>query len=258
MHEGNTGGFATLVAIGDSFTEGLNDPGPRPDEFRGWADRLAAAMAQREPGFRYANLAVRGKLLGEIVTEQVPLAAAMAPDVVTFAGGGNDILRPGGDPDALAHLYERGVRELTAAGSRVVVFTGFDTRSTLLLRQLRGRVATYNAHLRAIADRHGCPVVDLWSMSVLQDSRAWSDDRLHLSSEGHRRVALRVADVLGLSPAEDWSTPWPPACQAGWVTMRRADLRWARQHLVPWVTRRLRGQSSGDGITPKRPDLHPL
>jgi chromosome segregation ATPase len=41
-------------------------------------------------------------------------------------------------------------------------------------------------------------------------------------------------------------------------TLRRADLKWARQHLVPWLGRRLRGESSGDGRAPKRPDLLPL
>ncbi|KAA2262481.1 SGNH/GDSL hydrolase family protein [Solihabitans fulvus] len=246
-----------MVAIGDSFTEGLNDPAP-DSGFLGWADRLAAIMSERQSDFRYANLAIRGKLLGEIVEEQVPLAAKLRPALVTYAAGGNDILRPGSDPDALAELYERGVRELVDAGSEVVVFTGFDTRSTPLLRQLRGKIATYNTHLWGIADRYHCRVADLWSMGVLHDSRAWSEDRLHLSSAGHQRVALRVADALGLDDVDDWRTPWPPAGHRDWMTMRRDDLKWAREHFVPWVSRRLRGQSSGDGMAAKRPDLLPL
>ena len=85
-------GIDTFVAIGDSFTEGLNDPGAG-GEFRGWADRVAGALAAHRPGFRYANLAIRGKLLGQIVAEQVPRAVELAPDLVTLAAGGNDILR---------------------------------------------------------------------------------------------------------------------------------------------------------------------
>ncbi|GDY30272.1 SGNH hydrolase [Gandjariella thermophila] len=249
--------WESYVAIGDSFTEGLNDPDPGGG-FRGWADRLAEMLAERAPGFRYANLAVRGRLLRGIVAEQVPLAVELKPDLVTLAAGGNDILRPGGDPDTLAEVFEQAVVQLRDAGSDVVVFTGFDTRGTPVLQRVRGKVATYNGHLRAIADRHGCQVVDLWSMDVLHHPRAWSEDRLHLSADGHERVALRVADVLGLPGGEGWDAPWPPVPRQDWVSMRREDLRWARQHFVPWLGRRLRGRSSGDGIQPKRPHLLPL
>jgi lysophospholipase L1-like esterase len=249
--------WESYVAIGDSFTEGLNDPDPEGG-FRGWADRLAEMLAAQTPGFRYANLAVRGRLLRGIVDQQAPLAAEVRPDLVTFAAGGNDIIRPGGDPDTLAETFERAVVRLREAGSDVLVFTGFDTRDTPLLRHVRGKIATYNGHLRAISDRHGCRVVDLWSMSVLHHPLAWSEDRLHLSAAGHERVALRVADVLGLPGGEGWNAAWPPVGRADWVTMRRKDLRWARQHFVPWVGRRLRGRSSGDGIQPKRPHLLPL
>ena len=91
-------GIDTFVAIGDSFTEGLNDPAPGGG-FRGWADLVAGALAAQRPGlFRYANLAIRGKLLGQVVAEQVPRAVELAPDLVSLAAGGNDILR-GADVD---------------------------------------------------------------------------------------------------------------------------------------------------------------
>ncbi|GGP35361.1 SGNH/GDSL hydrolase family protein [Saccharothrix coeruleofusca] len=248
----------SYVALGDSFTEGMDDPAP-DGTYVGWADRLAAMISSRQRGFRYANLAIRGKLLQEIVDEQVPLAVALKPQLVTFCGGGNDLLVPGSDPDALAEVYEIAVAELRAAGCEVVIFTGFDTRNTPLLRSLRSRVAVYNSHLWSVAQRYHCRVVDLWSMQVLHDRRAWSEDRLHLSSEGHRRVALRVAEVLGLEVAEDWNAPWPPlAVEADWMTQRRHDLKWAREHVVPWIARQLRGESMGDGIAPKRPELLPV
>jgi hypothetical protein len=78
-------GEASFVAIGDSFTEGLNDASPG-GAFRGWADRLAGLLAVEYPGLRYANLAVRGKLLRQIVAEQVPTAAAMSAGLVSVAG----------------------------------------------------------------------------------------------------------------------------------------------------------------------------
>ena len=148
-------GEASFVAIGDSFTEGLNDAAPGGG-FRGWADRLAGLLGAEYPGLRYANLAVRGKLLRQIVAEQVPAAAAMSADLVSIAGGGNDILRPGADPDVLAELFDAAVARLRASGAQVLMFTGFDPVAVPVIRLLRGRIAAYNMHLRAIADARGC------------------------------------------------------------------------------------------------------
>jgi len=257
--------IGSFAALGDSFTEGLNDPHPGGG-FVGWADRVAAALAERAPGFRYANLAVRGKLLDQVIEDQVPRAVELAPDLVSLAAGGNDILR-GTDVDVLASHFEAAVAGLRAAGCRVLIFTGFDPCTFPVIRLLRGRIAAYDMHLRAIADDHRCQLVDLWSMQVLHDPRAWSLDRLHLTAEGHRRVALRTREVLGIPAAEDWRTPLPapPAADgrdpktrgAAWLAARRQDARWARQYAMPWVRRRLAGTSSGDGLDPKRPELVP-
>ena len=248
----------SFVALGDSFTEGLNDPYPAngaEERYRGWADRVAERLAGINPELSYANLAVRGKLLRQIVTGQVPRACELKPDLVTFCGGGNDVLRPSGDPDELARIFEVGVRRLRATGAQVLMFTGFDTRLVPVLRRLRGRIATYNMNLRAIADRHDCLLVDQWSMEALQDWRAWGEDRLHLSSEGHRRMALRVCEVLGVPVDGDWREPFPPEAPKAWSERRREDIAWAREFLAPWVNRRLRGRSSGDGRVAKDSEL---
>ena len=258
-------GVASFAAIGDSFTEGVGDPAPGGG-FRGWADRLAGLLAAQYPGLRYANLAVRGRLLRQIVADQVPAAAAMSPGLVSIAGGGNDILRPGGDPDTLAELFDVAVARLRQAGSRVMIFTGADPFGIPVLRLLRGRIAAYDMHLRAIADARGCYLVDLWSMRFLRYMSAWSPDRLHLTAESHRRVALRACEVLGVPAAEEWRVPQHDAAlvsadalaRAAWLAARRKDAFWAREYLVPWVNRRLHGTSSGDGITAKRPELQPL
>ncbi|MER5205482.1 SGNH/GDSL hydrolase family protein [Streptomyces sp. NPDC002825] len=251
--------FGSYAAIGDSFTEGVGDPGP-DGTYVGWADRFAVLLADQLPenDFRYANLAVRGRLLDQIVAEQVPRAKELAPDLVTFCAGGNDIIRPGTDPDDVAERFERAVADLTSAVGTVMVTTGFDTRGVTLLKHLRGKIATYNGHVRAIADRYDCPVLDLWSLKSVQDRRAWDDDRLHLSPEGHTRVALRAAQVLGMPVPADPDQPWPPVPPRGTLEVRRDDIHWAREYLVPWIGRRLRGESSGDHVEAKRPDLMPL
>lgn len=249
--------WTSLVAIGDSFTEGLSDEGA-DGSYIGWADRLAETLATRESGFRYANLAVRGRLLREIIEEQVPAVLRVKPDLVTLCAGGNDLIVPGSDVDSLADEFEQAVVDLRAAGCEVIVFTGPDPRKQPVVRRVRGKVAIYNAHLRAIADRHGARLVDLWAMRVLVDLRAWSDDRLHFSAEGHRRIALRAAEVLGVPVVEDWREPLPPAAPTPWLRSRQADLAWTKTHLLPWVRRQLRGESMGDGVRPKRPELQPL
>ncbi|MFF0448860.1 SGNH/GDSL hydrolase family protein [Streptomyces sp. NPDC004609] len=255
----NRNGYGSYAAIGDSFTEGVGDPGP-DGTYIGWADRLAVLLGERmpEPTFRYANLAVRGRLLDQIVDEQVPRAKELAPDLVSFCAGGNDIIRPGTDPDDVAERFERAVADLTRAVGTVMVTTGFDTRGVPVLRRLRGKVATYTAHVRAIADRYDCPVLDLWSLKSVQDRRAWDPDRLHLSPEGHSRVALRAAQVLGLDVPSDPDEEWPPVPVRGALEVRRDDLQWAREYLAPWIGRRLRGESSGDHVAAKRPHLLPL
>jgi lysophospholipase L1-like esterase len=249
---------ASFVAIGDSFTEGVGDAAP-DGTVRGWADRFAGHLAAASPGSRYANLAIRGKLLGQVVGEQVPTAAQLAPDLVSIAAGGNDLLRPKADPDALAATFETAVASLRAAGSQVMLFTGFDPGGFPLIRLIRGKAAAFNAQLREVASKHNCLHVDLWSMRVLGDPREWCEDRLHLASDGHRRVALRACEVAGVPVTDDWREPLPPDRSGAqpWRTARQQDLHWARTYAVPWLRRRLRGTSSGDGMTPKRPDLVP-
>jgi lysophospholipase L1-like esterase len=253
----------SLVALGDSFTEGVGDPWPDRIACRGWADRLAEMLAAQEPDLRYANLAIRGKMLAQVLGEQVPAAAAMRPDLVTIAAGGNDLLRPRVDPDLLAEPFNAAIEQLTAAGSRVLIFAGFNPSLFPLIRMIRRRAAIFNAHLRAIARQHDCLLVDLWTMRVLNDPCMWNEDRLHLSPAGHRRVALRTAAELGVPVEASWRDPLPPIERTAgvgpaWLAARRLDAQWARGYAGPWVRRRLTGVSSGDGMSPKRPDLVPL
>ena len=92
--------WSRYVALGDSFTEGVGDPESRsPGGLRGWADRVAEELSVGHEDFAYANLAVRGLLLEQILDQQAGPALALKPDLITLSGGGNDLVFRGTDPD---------------------------------------------------------------------------------------------------------------------------------------------------------------
>ena len=253
--------WTRYVAIGDSFTEGMSDPDPsHPGAYVGWADRLAHhldAIAEREHlPFGYANLAVRGRKLDDVVGPQLDAALRMTPDLVSMVGGGNDLLRPSVDLDGLASRLEEAVVRIRQTGADVLLATPTDTRDAGLFKALRGRHAVHTANLFTIAQRNGCHVVNLWGMPALRDWRMWSEDRIHLTAEGHRRVALSALTALGHNTDfADWTTPLPPADRAARREELRGHAEWVRVHATPWLQRRMRGESSGDRVLAKRPRL---
>ena len=245
----------SYVALGDSFTEGVGDPDPdRPNGVRGWADRAAEVMAHHEPHFRYANLAIRGRKMDQVMAEQVEPALAMASDLITVYAGGNDILRPKVDIDAIVAPYAEAAKRIRAAGPHLLLFTGFDLGWAPVFGRLRGRVAIYNELVREIADETGATLVDFWRMREYRDPRMWDVDRIHMSSIGHRHMAVAVLDALGVEHAVDLD-PLPELPPLSRRERREADLAWARSHAAPWVQRRLTGRSSGDDLSPRFPEL---
>lgn len=251
------GAWTSFVAVGDSFTEGLEDLG-EDGTYRGWADLLAQELAQHQPGLRYANLAVRGRLMSQIAVEQVPRALAMQPDLVSLVGGVNDILRPSFDLSALRRRLEWAVAQLRDAGCDVVMVIGVNpTARSRALTRLMPRITALNDATADVAERYDCYTVDLFEASTLDDARFWATDRLHLSSLGHERVAGAFLEALGLGD-ESWLEPLPTPHAVDWWTARRGDAAWVRDHLLPWVGRRTRGESAGEGALAKRPLLTPV
>ena len=245
-----------FAALGDSFTEGLMDEVGSDGRHRGWADRVADALAVQaiargESGIRYANLAVRGRLVPQVIAEQVPTALRLRPDLASIAVGVNDSLRPRFDVHAVATDLERGVRALRRSGSDVLVFAfGDPTRRSRLMRPVAERIRAYNSAVEAIAEHYGCYRVSFWQVAAFDDPRLWDEDWLHLSPLGHEVAARCALAALGLGD-DDWRTPLVPEPQPR-VARRVADnVRWGREHFAPWVVRRLRGESSGDAVPPK-------
>lgn len=241
------------LALGDSFTEGVGDEDPtRPNGVRGWADRVAEQLCAADPAWGYANLAIRGKKIRQVLDEQLETALALEPTLVTLYAGGNDILRPRVDIDALMAGYDDMVARLRASGAAVVLFTGFDSSASAVFSKTRGRTAIYNEWVRETADRHGAIVADYWRWREFSDFRYWAVDRLHMGTAGHILMAKKVLALL-----ENTDAIATPELDTAPARSRKeqlaSDARWAREFVVPWVGRRLRGTSSGDSLDARYP-----
>ncbi len=236
-----------FVALGDSFTEGVGDPALDAEVMRGWADLVAEGLAAHHGGIAYANLAIRGKLLEPIVTEQVDQALALdpLPTIATLNGGGNDMMRPGMDAATLIDLTEQGARRLLDAGVRPVLLAGADPSGGLPFRKtLYARGTQLTDAVEQLARRLDVPFVSAFADDQVRAAEYWSEDRLHLNPHGHRRVANLVLDALGVEhPGDAEIEP---------VTHNVVShVRFARAHFAPWLGRRLTGRSSADGRTGK-------
>jgi lysophospholipase L1-like esterase len=259
--------FERYVVLGDSTAEGLDDPDGRGG-YRGWADRLAerlAAMRSQPPDgsprpLLYANLALRGRQAAQVRAEQLEPALAMRPDLALVVAGTNDMLRPRFDADAVAGEVEAMQKALVQAGAMVVSFTLPDLGPVMrLARPLQPRIHAFARALREASARSGARLVDFTAHPMASDPRLWSEDRLHANASGHARIAEALADVLELPGADAaWQTPLPARPKPSVADAARAELRWARLYLWPWLLRHARGRSSGDGRVCKRPVLLPF
>ncbi|OBI84644.1 SGNH/GDSL hydrolase family protein [Mycobacterium sp. E740] len=248
--------YTRYVAIGDSQTEGLWD-GDDSAGVIGFADRLAAIVDSHHPGLQYANLAVRGRRIRDVLDEQLPQALAMRPDLVTVCIGMNDVTRPGRHfGDALTEL-DRLHDRLAETGATVVTTTFPDLARILPIgRVIAGRVERINDAIRVAAERHGFRLVDLYYAPSMTDLDTWSVDRVHGSEKGHILFAAAAAEALGLPGSNrDWVRPRDRAHRPPLSSQAYAQVLWTRNMLMPWFWRHIRGRSTGDGRGPKRPRL---
>lgn len=252
-------GFSRYVALGDSQTEGLWDGDDEAGLF-GFADRLAVMLDEHAPGLRYANLAVRGNQIRDVLADQLPCALRMRPDLVTVCIGMNDVTRPGpGFGGALARLDEL-YQALADSGATVVTTTFPDVARILPVgRLLSVRVQRINAAIRTAAYRHGFGLVDLYHAPSMSQPDTWSPDRVHGSPKGHMLFAAAAAEALGLpGSSHDWALVDPACSPSTARSLAHSQVSWTQHMLVPWLWRHVRGRSSAGGRTPRRPELTPV
>ncbi|MEW1961528.1 GDSL-type esterase/lipase family protein [Microbacterium sp. NPDC077644] len=241
------GRWQRYVALGDSLTEGLCDPGP-DGALRGWADRLALLLSARG-GIHYANLAVRSRRVRDVRGEQLARARELRPDLVSILIGANDLVKSHADVPALAAEVEETVRQLRADGADVLLVTPFlpDRRAAALFAP---RFAAFAARLAGIAERHDAILLDTDLHPTLGARPNWGEDLVHLGSRGHRFLAYVAGDLLGVPHAETLGALDQVLHDADATT--RAV--WWREHALPWVWRRMRGRVAGDGRVAKHDD----
>ncbi len=248
--------YRRYVALGDSTTEGLEDPDGRGG-YRGWADRLAQhiADAQEEP-LESANLAIRGLRMSEIRNTQFDDAMALSPDLISVFGGVNDVIAPRCDFEAIRADYEAIFSEARGQDVTVLTFTMPDPTSINPLgRRLRERMFTLNDIIRAEAERYGVVVMDFQHYPAAEDRRLWFEDRLHGNTLGHEMVAASLAWRLGIRGFDE---TWAGLTNGELAKPRPrqrivGDFDWTVHYLGPWLGKGIRGIPAGRGIAPRRP-----
>lgn len=244
--------FRRYVAIGDSFSEGLGDPLPG-DKVRGWADFVAQGLAASTgDGFRYANLAIRGRKLGPILEEQLEAALALDPDLVSLNGGGNDIMRPHIEMADIVGQLAAAADRIAASGAHVLLLSGANPSQHLPLgRVMQRRGTEMSDAVKRLFPRPGAIYVDNFADESFHDVRFWSADKLHLNARGHARIASNVLTALEVPVPGEWEITADGSARAP----RQPAVFYYRDHVLPWVGRRLTGRSSGDGRAPKLAEL---
>ena len=187
------------VALGDSFTAGAEGDAAAP-----WADELALALEDVNPGFEYHNLAVHGVPSADVAAHQLEPALALGPDVVTVICGANDVLlsvRP--DIGAYAATFDHILTRLRSAlpGAIVLTATMPDLSRFMPLRpRTRERVTRGMRQLgeatRSVARRHRVHCME-WAehpQAVVRDN--FAGDGFHPSLDGNRRAAAEVMRTL--------------------------------------------------------------
>ena len=247
--------FTRFIALGDSMTEGMCDE-IVDGQYRGWADRVADTLAKENPNFTYVNLAIRGKLLHQVIDDQIPEAAKFVtgPEtLVSFHAGANDVLRPNYQAEVAFAKYEKGISDLTKTGATVMVFTVIDrVEGNGKTAQLwHERFSAFNVNVRQVANKYGAIIIESDNAKWMADLRFLARDRLHLNSDGHWRLSQAVLENLGKEFDPKWKIPLDPATAKSRLRKNLENIIWIIIFVLPWILRRIRGKSSGDGRSAK-------
>jgi len=251
--------YTRFLVLGDSFSEGMSDEIINGN-YRGWADRVADVLAQQSPDFKYANFAIRGKLVKQVLDDQLPLALPLIEGpqtLVSFHAGANDALRPNYDPEVVRAAYTSVVDQLVKSGATIILFTvleknGKGGRASAVWEE---RFSKFNKIVFSMADKPNVIVMDAFMDPEAASPHMLAFDRLHLNPVGHYRVAQAVLERIGAPFDPRWKNPIVAPKKKPWIIRKSITVLWFITFALPWIWRRIRGRSSGDGRSGKYTSL---
>jgi hypothetical protein len=224
----------------------------------GWTDRLAHLLAtdaaDRGESFEYANIAIRGSKLEDIMDDQLEHAIALRPDLVTILAGSNNFFSNAESVAELERVFRAGLRRLKIAGIHVVVANTINPCHLRFFGPVRPNAKRMSAMIDRVAAELGFPVIDVYGMAELEHLEFWHRDMVHFSEIGHTQMANAAAALL-----ETEARYTPRDYEPSFAKERPLGetVAWFLRDVVPFIDRRLRRTSSGVGISPKLPALVP-
>lgn len=167
------------VVLGDSTAQAIG-----ASSFdRGYVGLVRDWLAERDGvPWRVVNLSKSGAVAADVVADQLPVLATLAPDLVSCAVGANDLLRRSDLPAALERIGAT-----LPAGSLLAN----------LPRGLReAQAARWNVVVAEVARRHHLGLVDLWSATGPPWRGKYAADWFHPNDVGYRDWAAAFAAAL--------------------------------------------------------------
>jgi len=251
--------YSRFIVLGDSFSEGMSDEIINGN-YRGWADRVADVLAKQNPNFKYANFAIRGKLVQQVHDDQIPHALPLIEGphtLVSFHAGANDALRPNYDPERVRATYTAAVEKLVNAGATVILFTvleknGKGGKASAIWEE---RFSKFNQIVFSMGNKPNVIIMDAFMDPEAASPHMLAFDRLHLNPTGHYRVAQAVLETIGAPFDPSWKDPIVPPKKKPWIIRKGLSFLWIVTFALPWIWRRIRGRSSGDGRSGKYTSL---
>lgn len=184
------------AALGDSFTAGT-----AADELT-WARMIASDLAPAYP-LALESFAHMGATIADLEREQLPLAVASDPHLVTLICGGNDVIRRvrpsiGSLERDLDRIWMTLRMRLPDAQRVTATYPAVapDALRERTRRRIVAGMGELNAVIRAAAARHGVRCIELAHHPGRVERTNYAADGIHPSPVGHRAAAAVIGPVL--------------------------------------------------------------
>jgi acyl-CoA thioesterase I len=177
-HSNNGGG--TILAVGDSLTEGL---GVREDQ--AYPAALERKLKSQGFGYRVINAGVSGETSSGTLS-RIQWILRLKPDIVILVSGANDGLR-GLDPNLTQANLEKIVRQFKAQNV-VVVIGGMRMVQNLGDQYTRAFARIYPA----VAASQNVILIPFFLDGVAGQPELNQPDGIHPTAEGYRRIVEHI------------------------------------------------------------------